>query len=67
MAFDTRDYEWNDISLYIGGEEMTGFVAVKYKEKIEREARYAKGGEPSSIQSGNSSYERRAWTYPSCL
>lgn len=57
MAFDTREYEWSDISLYVGGEEITGFRGVKYKEKIEREAIYAKGRTPHRIQSGNISFE----------
>ena len=57
MAFDTREYEWADITLFFGGEEITGFRGLKHKEKIEREVIYAKGRMPRSIQSGNQGFE----------
>ena len=55
--FDSRQYEWADLTLILGGRDITGIRAVKYTEKIEREAVYAKGRNPYSIQSGNISYE----------
>jgi hypothetical protein len=55
--FDSRQYEWADLTLILGGRDLTGIRAVKYTEKIEREAVYAKGRNPHSIQSGNISYE----------
>lgn len=57
MAFDSREYEWADLTLILGGTDITGIRAVKYTEKIEREALYAKGRNPHSIQSGNIAYE----------
>lgn len=57
MAFDTREYEWADITLIVGGEEIAGIRSVRYKEEIEREAIYAKGNQPVAIQSGNRSYD----------
>lgn len=57
MAFDSREYQWSDLSLTLGGEDITGIRAVKYKESAEREAIYAKGREPHSIQTGNIAYE----------
>lgn len=57
MAFDTREYEWADVTLIVGGEEITGIRGVRYKEGIEREAIYAKGNQPVAIQSGNRSYD----------
>lgn len=54
---DTRQYEWSDVTLIIGGRDITGVRGIKYMEKIEREALYAKGRKPYSIQSGNISYE----------
>ena len=57
MAFNSRQYEWADLTLILGGRDISGVRAVKYTEKIEREAVYAKGREPHSIQSGNISYE----------
>ena len=57
MAFNSRQYEWADLTLILGGRDITGIRAVKYTEKIEREPLYAKGRNPHSIQSGNISYE----------
>lgn len=57
MAFDTREYEWADVTLILGGRDVTGVRGVKYSEKVEREALYAKGRYPHSIQSGNASYD----------
>ena len=57
MAFNSRQYEWADLTLILGGRDIIGIQAVKYTEKIEREAVYAKGREPHSIQSGNIAYE----------
>lgn len=54
---DTRQYEWADITVIAGGVDITGVRGIKYMEKIEREAIYAKGRKPYSIQSGNISYE----------
>lgn len=58
MAYiNGRQYEWGDLTLILGGRNITGFRGIKYSEKIEREALYAKGTQPHSIQSGNVSYE----------
>ena len=57
MAFNSRQYEWADITLILGGNDITGIRAIKYTEKIEREAIYGKGRYPLSVQSGNASYE----------
>lgn len=55
--FDTRQYEFADLTLILGGRDLTGFRGVKYNEKIEREPLYAKGRQPHSVQSGNVAYE----------
>ncbi|SEG39409.1 hypothetical protein SAMN05421847_2186 [Halpernia humi] len=52
-----REYEWADLTLILGGRDITRFRGLKYSEKIEREAIYAKGRKPVSIQSGNIGYE----------
>jgi len=57
MAYDSREYEWADISVDINGRDITGITAVKYTEKIEVEPLYAKGRRPHSIQTGNMSFE----------
>jgi hypothetical protein len=53
MAFNSREYEWADITVIVGGRDITGIRGIKYSEKIEREAIYGKGKYPQSIQSGN--------------
>lgn len=55
--FNSREYEWADVALLMGGRDVTGIRGIKYSEKIEREAVYAKGRYPHSIQSGNVAYE----------
>ncbi len=55
--FNSREYEWADVTLILGGRDITGVRGIKYSEKIEREAVYAKGRYPHSIQSGNVAYE----------
>lgn len=57
MAFNSRQYEWADMTLILGGSDITGFRGVKYSAKIEREPVHAKGRDPHSIQSGNNTYE----------
>ena len=54
--FDSRQYEWNDLSIVLGGRNLTGFRAVKYVPKQEKELYFGKGNLPSSIQKGNISY-----------
>lgn len=55
--FDSREYEWADITLILGGLDITGIRAIKYSEKQEKEAIYGKGNLPLSVQKGNRSYE----------
>lgn len=57
MAFDSREYEFADITCLAGGNDIIGFRGVKYVKKIEREALFAKGRKAHSIQSGNESVE----------
>jgi hypothetical protein len=52
-----RQYEFADMSLILGGRDVTGFRGIKYTEKQEKEALYGKGNKPMSIQKGNISYE----------
>ena len=53
---DTREYEWNDITVIMGGRDFTGFRGIKYSGKQEKELLHGKGNEPLSIQKGNKSY-----------
>lgn len=54
---NSREYEWADLSLDIGGNDFVEIRAVKLVEKIEREPVYGKGRFPLAIQSGNAMYE----------
>lgn len=55
--YNTREYEWSDINVVMAGRNVTGFRAVSYTSKQEKEALYAKGNKPHSMQRGNKSYE----------
>jgi hypothetical protein len=53
VQLNTREYEWNDISLFIGNTEIRGFTGVKYTIEQEKEPLYAKGNKAYSVQFGN--------------
>lgn len=53
---NTREYEWADITVIVAGRNVTGFRALKFGAKQEKEALHAKGNKPHSIQRGNKSY-----------
>lgn len=55
--FNSREYEWADITVVVAGRPVTGFRAVDYSSKQEKEALYAKGNKPHGIQRGNKTYE----------
>lgn len=54
--FNTREYEWADITVVMGGRPVTGIRGVKYNTKREKELLYAKGNRPHGIQRGNIDY-----------
>jgi hypothetical protein len=54
--FDSREYEWGDITAMIGGRDTLGLRAIKYEEDPEMEAIFAKGRFAHSIQFGNIKY-----------
>ncbi|HOU67776.1 MAG TPA: hypothetical protein PLN63_00050 [Paludibacteraceae bacterium] len=55
--FDSRQYEFADVTLVLGGKDITGIRGIKYSKKQEKEVLYGKGNQPHSIQKGNISYE----------
>lgn len=57
VLINDREYEWGDLTLILGGRDLVGFRGIKYTNKIEREAVYAKGSKARSIQSGNEAVE----------
>lgn len=54
--FDTKEYEWADITVVMAGRDVTGIRGVQYSASQEKEALYAKGNKPHGIQRGNKSY-----------
>ena len=55
--FNSRQYEFADITVFMGGRDVAGLRSIKYTEKQEKEAVYGKGNMPLSIQKGNKSIE----------
>lgn len=55
--FNTREYEWSDVSVVLAGRVVTGLRGIKYASKQEKELLHAKGNKPHSIQRGNKTYE----------
>lgn len=52
-----RQYEYNDLSVFIGGREITGLRGIEFKRSQEIEALFAKGNEAHSLQAGNITVE----------
>lgn len=55
--FNSREYEWADLTFLLGGKDLTGFRGIKYTTKQEKEVVYGKGNMPIAIQKGNKSIE----------
>mgnify|MGYP003623337851 CR=1 FL=1 len=55
--FNSRQYEFADITLFMGNRDVAGLRSIKYTAKQEKEAVYGKGNMPLSIQKGNKSFE----------
>ena len=55
--FNSREYEFADITVITGGKDIIGLRGVTYSNKQDKEAIYGKGNLPISIQKGNKSYE----------
>ena len=56
MQFNSREYEWADVSVVMANRLVTGIRGVAYTSSQEKEALYAKGNKPHAIQRGNKSY-----------
>ena len=54
--FDTREYEWADVTVVMAGRDVIGIRGVSYSSAQEKETLYAKGSKPHGIQRGNKSY-----------
>ncbi len=55
--FNSRQYEWSDVTLVLGGNDVTEIRGIKYTEKGEKEPLFAKGRHAHSIQTGNVTIE----------
>lgn len=51
--FNSREYEWADISIIAGLTNIEGIRGIEYKEAVEKEVLYTKGRRGKSIQTGN--------------
>lgn len=54
--FNSREYEWSDVTVVLAGRNVTGLRGISYSSTQEKEALYAKGNKPHAIQRGNLSY-----------
>ena len=54
--FNSREYEWSDVSVVLANRDVTGLRGVSYTATQEKEALYAKGNKPHGIQRGNIAY-----------
>ncbi|MDR0603581.1 MAG: hypothetical protein LBG80_04670 [Bacteroidales bacterium] len=52
-----RQYEFSDVTLVMGGRDVSGLRGIKYGSKQEKEVIYGKGNKGMSIQKGNISHE----------
>ena len=55
--FNSRQYEWADITVFAGGRDITGIRSIKYSTKQEKELLHGKDNNPLSIQKGNKTNE----------
>lgn len=55
--FNSREYEWSDMTLILGGKPIIGIQSVKYTAKQDKKLVYGKGNKPQKIGKGNISYE----------
>lgn len=55
--FNSKEYSWSNVDVSYLGSIITGIRGIKYKTAKEKEAVYARGNKPHSIQHGNKSYE----------
>ena len=56
-VFNSREFEWSNVKLFMLGRFVTGLQAVSYTAKQEKEYVYGVGHEPRAIQHGNKRYE----------
>jgi hypothetical protein len=65
--FDSKECEWSDMVVLMGGAPITKIKGLKYKASKDKQLLHAAGDEPMSIQSGNRSYEGSITVYKGAL
>lgn len=55
--FDSREYEYADVSFSMLGYEFKGLRGITYKKKQEKEAITGQGNNPKAVQRGQKGYE----------
>jgi hypothetical protein len=56
-TFNSAEYAWKDLFIFIDGNLITGIQNIEYSEATEHEYVYGRGSAPRNIQEGNESYE----------
>lgn len=56
MQFNSREYEWGDLTVVMAGRLVTGIRGLSYTSSQEKEALYGKGNKPHAIQRGNKTF-----------
>jgi hypothetical protein len=57
MEFNSAEYGWVDIEVFLLGRLITGLRGIKYKSSQEKEVIHASGNEPRAIGRGNKTHE----------
>jgi len=65
--FNSKECEWADMEVLLGGAIVTKIRSIKYKASKDKESLYAAGDQPIAIQSGNRSYEGEIKILKGCL
>lgn len=56
MAYDSTEYKWNDIELFLNGVPVVKFTGIRENMSQEVEEIYGGGDEPQDLQTGNRKY-----------
>jgi len=56
MFFNTKDYEWSDVRVFLAGSRVVKLTGIKYKVTRDMELLYAEGDHPLAVQRGNKGY-----------
>lgn len=57
MPFNSREYEFADISVSVLGRNLKGLRGLVYKKSQDKEPVYGQGNKPKAIQRGNVKYD----------